>query len=192
MEFTGLYNENTSDGQDLLKKAFESNENATVNIEFDNNPVVGSNGTQLEGLYGISKYVMTFPKDGKIGVAFTLEFIDTPVLTPAGAEGARAHGVWDCRGSSALGDGFAGVTVDGTLFQSPNLTAGLKPDDIVEWLAGVFYAEGTYETRSDKGILYIESRTFGVIDNGITVVDASTDTGITAVTQDFTGGTDPV
>ena len=81
LEFTGLYNEDTADGQDLLKLAFSSNSNVEVDMEFDN--VITTNGTTLSGLYGISKYVMSFPKDGKIGVAFTLEFVDTPVLTPA-------------------------------------------------------------------------------------------------------------
>jgi len=81
LEFTGLYNENTADGQDLLKTAFTANADIEVLIEFDNS--ISSSGTQLEGLYGISKYVMSFPKDGKIGVAFTLEFITAPTLTAA-------------------------------------------------------------------------------------------------------------
>jgi len=81
LEFTGLYNEDTADGQDLLKIAFSSNANVEVSIEFDN--VITVSGTKLEGLFGISKYVMAFPKDGKIGVAFTLEFIAAPTLSIA-------------------------------------------------------------------------------------------------------------
>ena len=80
MEFTGLYNEDTADGQELLKQAFTTNTETEVAIEFDNG---STTGTTLEGLFGVSVYVMSFPKDGKIGVAFTLEFIGAPVLTPA-------------------------------------------------------------------------------------------------------------
>ncbi len=84
LEFTGLYNENTADGQDLLKAAFEANNDIEVSIEFDNpvTPTTGT-GTTLSGAFGVSKYVMSFPKDGKIGVAFTMEFIDTPTLDVA-------------------------------------------------------------------------------------------------------------
>ncbi len=83
LEFTGLYNENDLDGQETLKEAFEANTETKVKIEFDNAMPVGSNGTQLVGNFGISKYVMSFPKDGKIGVAFTMEFIAAPTLAVA-------------------------------------------------------------------------------------------------------------
>ena len=84
LEFTGLYNEDTADGQDLLKTAFSSNNTVEVSIEFDNEitPTTG-NGTTLEGLFAISKYVMSFPKDGKVGVAFTMEFSESPTLSVA-------------------------------------------------------------------------------------------------------------
>ena len=84
LEFTGLYNEETADGQALLKQAFTSNTNVEASIEFDNaiTPTTGA-GTTLLGNFGVSKYVMSFPKDGKIGVAFTMEFIDTPTLSVA-------------------------------------------------------------------------------------------------------------
>ncbi len=83
LEFTGLYNEDTADGQDSLKVAFEANADVEISIEFDNQPSIGADGTKLNGLMGVSKYVMSFPKDGKIGVAFTMEFVDTPSLSVA-------------------------------------------------------------------------------------------------------------
>ncbi len=83
LELTTLYKEDATDGQDELKAAFDANSDIEVKIEFDNS--LGTNGTMLEGNFGVSKYVMSFPKDGKIGAAFTLEFKGTPTITVATA-----------------------------------------------------------------------------------------------------------
>lgn len=81
MEFTTLYKEDAADGQAELKSAFAANSDIQVEIEFDN--AVATKGTALKGLFGVSKYVMDFPKDGKIGAAFTLEFKEAPTITDA-------------------------------------------------------------------------------------------------------------
>ena len=84
LEMTTLYNEDTADGQALLAAAFATNTEIEVAIEFDNaiTPTTGT-GTTLAGMFGVSKYIASFPKDGKIGAAFTLEFIGAPTLTVA-------------------------------------------------------------------------------------------------------------
>ncbi len=191
LEFTGLYNENTADGQDLLKVAFEANNDIKVNIEFDNSPVLGAAGTQLEGEYGVSKYVMSFPKDGKIGVAFTLEFTETPALIPAGSQGAKAHGGADYTGSVAVGDGDSVLTI-GAVVITLAVSAGWTAHQITEEMSELIEAEGTYGVGTVDGVLYIWSKVFGIVDNGVTVVDSSSDTGILIITQDFAGGIDPV
>ena len=191
LEFTGLYNEETSDGQDLLKIAFSSNANIEAEIEFDNAPVLGAAGTKLTGLYGISKYVMSFPKDGKIGVAFTMEFVEAPTLVEAGSEGVKAHGGADYTGSVAVGDGDATLTIDATVITLA-VSAGWTSNQITEEMSELIDADGTYDAATADGILYIWGKTFGASENGTTVVDTSSDTGIVVITQDFSGGVDPV
>jgi len=88
LNFEGLYNEDTTDGQELLKEAFTNNTDVEVAIEFDNSPDGTAAGTTLTGTFGVSSFVMTFPKDGLIGANFTLEFKTEPVLTPAGGVSA--------------------------------------------------------------------------------------------------------
>ncbi len=85
LQMTTLYNElaNDAEGQAILKEAFDTNDDIHVTIEFDNS--LGVNGTQLSGIMGVGVYNMTFPKDGKIGADFTLEFMEEPVLKEASA-----------------------------------------------------------------------------------------------------------
>jgi len=191
LEFTGLYNEDTADGQDLLKIAFEANSDLEVDIEFANAPILGAAGTKLVGEYGVSKYVMSFPKDGKIGVAFTLEFVDTPTLIPAGSEGVRAHGEADYTGSVAVGDGDVILTIDATVITLA-ASAGWTAHQISEEMVELIEADGTYDASTSGGVVAILAKTFGALENGTTVVDSSSDTGIVVITQDFIGGVDPV
>ncbi len=191
LEFTGLYNEDSADGQDLLKQAFETNAEIAVTIRFDNAPIPGSLGTQLVGDFGVSKYVMSFPKDGKIGTAFTMEFTDTPTLLEAGSEGAKAHGGADYTGSVAVGDGDSELTI-GSVVITLSVSAGWTAHQINEEMSELIDAEGTYGVATVDGVLGIWSKTFGTADNGVTVVDSSSDTGIVIITQDFAGGVDPV
>ncbi len=95
LEITTLYNEDSSDGQALLKDAFRSNADIEVLIEFDNPKMPTGRGTILLGNFGISSHVMPFPKDGKIGADFTLEFVTEPLLIQAGA--AFSAGYYDLR-----------------------------------------------------------------------------------------------
>jgi len=191
MEFTGLYNEDTSDGQDLLKIAFGGNEEIGVSIEFDNPPVVGSNGTTLEGVFGVSKYVMAFPKDGKIGVAFTLEFVDTPSIIPAGSLGAKATGSWDCSGSISIGDGDASLTIGATVIATAALGIGELDEDIAPLVAAAVNAEGSYTATSSGSLVTITSLTADVLENGKVVTDTSTDTGMTVTVTDMSGAVAP-
>lgn len=81
LNFELLYNEDAADGQKLIKTAFENNTNIQVDIEFDNAGT--TSGTTLTGAMGVSNFTMAFPKDGKIGANFTLEFMEKPTLTEA-------------------------------------------------------------------------------------------------------------
>jgi len=190
LEFTGLYNEETADGQELLKQAFSTNSNTTISIEFANGEA-GSNGTTLLGLFGISKYVMSFPKDGKIGVAFTLEFIDTPALTIAGALGAKALAYADYTGSLIAAAGDVILTLDSDEYTF-TAVIGDTDLDIVEGLAGLINTAALYSASTEGGKLNLEALLYGIVGNDVTVVDSSTDTGIVVTTVDFAGGVDPV
>ena len=191
LEFTGLYNEETSDGQDLLKIAFSTNTDIEVSLEFDNPPIAGSNGTILEGLYGISKYVMSFPKDGKIGVAFTMEFVEAPTLTAAGAIGALATGSWDCSGSVSAGDGSASLTIGVAVIATAVLGIGELDEDIASSVAAAVIAEGAYSATSSGSVVTISSLTADEAENGTAVIDTSDDTGVTASVVDLSGAVAP-
>jgi len=192
LEFTGLYNEDDLDGQETLKEAFESNSETKVQIEFDNAEPIGSNGTQLVGNFGISKYIMSFPKDGKIGVAFTLEFVDTPVLNPAGSVGSVATGSWDGTGSVAIGDGVASLTIGVAVASTPTLNVGDDASAIALLLTEAINAEGSYDARYEAGFITISSLTSDELENGTVVTDTSTDTGMTVSVVDLSGAVDPV
>jgi len=133
---------------------------------------------------------MSFPKDGKVGAAFTMEFAEVPTLTESGAEGAKAHGGADYTGSVAVGDGDSVLTI-GTMVITLAVSAGWTAHQINEEMSELIDVEGTYGVATVDGVLGIWSKTFGTADNGVTVVDSSSDTGIVILTQDFAGGVDP-
>ncbi len=83
LEFKMLYNEVATDGQSILQENFATNTQIEATIEFNNMPLAGTNGTTLTGIFGISKFDMTFEKDGNVGADFSLEFIGEPAITPA-------------------------------------------------------------------------------------------------------------
>jgi len=72
------------------------------------------------------------------------------------------------------------------------VSAGWTAHQITEEMSELIEAEGTYGVGTVDGVLYIWSKVFGIVDNGVTVVDSSSDTGILIITQDFAGGIDPV
>ncbi len=85
LSFELLYNEDAADGQDVLKTAFDSNENVQVEIEFNNADTsvgeTGAVGTTIDALMGVSEFIMTMPKDGKVGANFTLVFMGAATVT---------------------------------------------------------------------------------------------------------------
>lgn len=80
LTFESLYNEESADGQALLKDAFENNTNVQVSIEFDNGT---TSGTTIDALMGVSEYTMSMPKDGKIGAMFSLVFLEAATVSDA-------------------------------------------------------------------------------------------------------------
>ncbi len=85
LTFELLYNEETLDGQDLLKAAFEDNSTVQITIEFNNADTTagdeGAVGTTIAALMGVSEFTMTMPKDGKVGANFTLVFMEGATVT---------------------------------------------------------------------------------------------------------------
>ena len=135
---------------------------------------------------------MSFPKDGKIGVAFTLEFVDTPALNPAGSVGSVATGSWDGTGSTAIGDGVASLTIGIAVASTPTLNVGDDASTIALLLTEAINAEGSYEARYEAGFITISSLTADELENGTVVTDTSTDTGMTVSVVDLSGAVDPV
>jgi len=85
LSFELLYNEEASDGQQILKSSFDTNTPVEISIEFDNADVsvgpTGAVGTTLTGLMGITEFNMPMPKDGKVGANFSLAFLEAPTLS---------------------------------------------------------------------------------------------------------------
>ena len=196
LELETLYIEDATDGQDLLKDAFDANANVTVNIEFDNAPAAGSTGTTLEGEFGVSRFVATFPKDGKIGANFTLEFMSEPTFSPAGEGGTKASGVFLITGE-AVGDGAVGpqlsnvsYVVDTQEGDTVVITAQAITD-LINGYSGYHSYTAVHDGAGSVTVEYVRAGAVGntqqfIVDNPIPLESGA----VCSITSPLSGGTD--
>ena len=78
---TSTYNEDGTDGQYILKDAFENSTSISVKIEFDNS--LGTNGTTIEGNGYISSYSLVMEKDRLLEVSFEVLWDGPVLISPA-------------------------------------------------------------------------------------------------------------
>jgi hypothetical protein len=78
---TSTYNEDGTDGQFILKDAFENNKPVSVKIEFDNS--LGTNGTTIEGNGYVSSYSVSMEANKLVEVAFEILWDGGILITPA-------------------------------------------------------------------------------------------------------------